>query len=642
MFSEPTVLKLTAGNYRIPVQITPVADKRLELMFKYNKALMAEIKTMAGARWHGFDEENPKKVWSVLYNSRNVFQILFLAGENPYAPYDAELVYPTFERPLYHHQQTMVAHGLTRHYCVFAGEMGTGKTLAAIEIMERIEGLRDELAWYVGPRSGVTAVKRELVKWDSLIHPLMYTYEALVKRVKNLLVEDAPRAVFFDECSKVKTPTAQRSKAAYELAEAVRERWGRDGYCILMSGTPAPKVPTDWWHQCEVARPGFIREGNIHIFKRRLCLLEERQSPAGGVYPHVVTWLDDENKCATCGQPESEHDWQSEHRFTKSQNEVSYLYKRMKGLVLVTLKKDCLDLPEKQYEIIQITPAADTLRAAQLIKKTSRRAIQALTLLRELSDGFQYREIDSGEKIECPSCKGAKVQKMQVPKETVDIMAPQDFTEADFTEIDVICDYCGGDGEVTKFERDTAYVKCPKDDYFIDDLDAHNEVGRYVVWGGFTGTIDRLVKIALDQAWTVLRVDGRGFHTFTPDHTTASVDTLLDAMDGSHPKKQELLQKYPKVCFVGHPQAGGMALTLHASPTALYYSNSFSGEARMQSEDRIHRLGMDMNRGATIKDLIHLPSDRLVLDNLKQKKKLQSLTLGDVEDAFANTTERVL
>jgi len=68
----------------------------------------------------------------------------------------------------------------------------------------------------------------------------------------------------------------------------------------------------------------------------------------------------------------------------------------------------------------------------------------------------------------------------------------------------------------------------------------------------------------------------------------------------------------------------------------LFYSNDFDGEARMQAEDRIHRIGMDKNRGALIVDLIHLPTDELVLKNLKLKKKLQNLTMGELDDAFAN------
>jgi hypothetical protein len=59
----------------------------------------------------------------------------------------------------------------------------------------------------------------------------------------------------------------------------------------------------------------------------------------------------------------------------------------------------------------------------------------------------------------------------------------------------------------------------------------------------------------------------------------------------------------------------------------------------MQAEDRIHRIGMDKNRGALIIDLIHLPTDQLVLDNLKKKKALQSMTMGELEAAFSHTGE---
>jgi SNF2 family DNA or RNA helicase len=43
--------------------------------------------------------------------------------------------------------------------------------------------------------------------------------------------------------------------------------------------------------------------------------------------------------------------------------------------------------------------------------------------------------------------------------------------------------------------------------------------------------------------------------------------------------------------FVANPQAGGTGLTLTAANTAIYFSNSFSLEERLQSEDRCHRIG---------------------------------------------------
>ena len=135
--------------------------------------------------------------------------------------------------------------------------------------------------------------------------------------------------------------------------------------------------------------------------------------------------------------------------------------------------------------------------------------------------------------------------------------------------------------------------------------------------------------------WFVLRVDGRGYTGFNPTGVdSVNPNELLIGMDRKHPKYKEYLIKYPKLCFIGHPQAGGMALTLHASPTELFYSNCFNGEARMQAEDRAHRIGMDENRGLVIKDLIMLPTDQLVLNNLKAKKKMQDVTMGELRTTF--------
>jgi hypothetical protein len=40
---------------------------------------------------------------------------------------------------------------------------------------------------------------------------------------------------------------------------------------------------------------------------------------------------------------------------------------------------------------------------------------------------------------------------------------------------------------------------------------------------------------------------------------------------------------------------------------------------------------MDVNRGATIVDLLHLPTDQYVLDNLIKKKILQAATMGELQ-----------
>lgn len=581
--------------------VTSEQDGKYVVRFKYNRELVDSIKKLTNARW------NPdKKYWTVESNSHNKYQLAKI--QNSIEPYKTLWEHVNYipKRKLYDHQIEMVNQILEHHYCILACEMGTGKTLVAIEA---IENMPQGPVWYIAPKSGIEAVRREFKKWGMSRKVNLYTYESL----KKIVEADPPVCIIYDESSKIKTPTAQRSQAAFKMAEKIRETHGKKGYVVLMSGTPAPRTPVDWWHQCEVAMPGYIEEGDHFKFKKKLAVIVQRESIAGGVYPEIVTWKDDENKCNECGLLSVDHQDITDHKFTKSRNEVKILHSKLTdGLVLIKFKKDCVDLPEKIYQEIQLRPTVEMLRLANSIKNTSPRAIEALTRLRELSDGFLYEDVD-GEEINCPGCNGSG--KITIPE------------EGD-------CDYCNGSGKVKNKVRSTREIGTPKDQFIIDELDAHEEIGRLIIWGGFVGTIDRLVKLVQSQGWATLRVDGRGFEGRLPDGELIDYQVLLDAMDGSNKEFENLLTHLPKVCFIGNPQAGGMALTLTGSPTMVFFSNSFDGTARMQSEDRFHRIGMDINRGATIKDLILLPTDKLVLENLRKKKTLQSITLGEIDEIW--------
>jgi hypothetical protein len=287
----------------------------------------------------------------------------------------------------------------------------------------------------------------------------------------------------------------------------------------------------------------------------------------------------------------------------------------MGGLVIVKLKKNCLDLPDKIYRIIECKPKPATMRAASLIAQTSKTTIQALTLSRELSDGFQYVDIVGG-KEKCPLCQGSKK------------FADKQEVENQYRDIIVDCPYCLGTGEADKIIREARQVECPKEDVLKDILDEHYDIGRLVTYASFTGAVDRVVQVSLSEKWDVIRVDGRGWKFFSSDKTCPEKPDFLSMF-------QDELDKYPRINFVGQAGAAGSGHTLTASPTIFYYSNDFDADHRIQSEDRIHRIGMDVNRGATIIDVFHLPTDRLVYENLKKKRQLQSLSLGDIQTCLA-------
>jgi SNF2 family DNA or RNA helicase len=75
-----------------------------------------------------------------------------------------------------------------------------------------------------------------------------------------------------------------------------------------------------------------------------------------------------------------------------------------------------------------------------------------------------------------------------------------------------------------------------------------------------------------------------------------------------------------------------MGLTLTEACMAVFYSNDFSPESRWQAEDRIHRPGIDENKGATIVDLFHLGTDVKVLNVLRDNRRLEQMTLTEFQE----------
>jgi len=616
---------------------------------KTRYGLMAEVKAMRGAHFHGYDDEGEYakiKVWSVDDCQRNRLQIGYLCGEDVYAWFDRPLErheYRQFLRAgqpaaVMPHQYDMADAGLTYHYQIFGAEMGTGKTLAAQMVIEK-SGV--DLVWWVGPKTSIPNIKREFKLWGfpfDRIQVEFFTYEGLV-RVMDEWDGSQPLPRFFvaDESSRCKNDTSQRSKAVQKLADLIRDKYGCEGYVIEMSGTPSPKTPCDWWSQCEIAWPGFLKEGSRRAMEERLAFMVEQEFDAGK-FKKRIGWKDDERKCAKCGDTREEGpheldgvaDPESYHPFEASKNEVAYLYERLKGLVVVKHKKDCLQLPEKRYRKVICKPSASILRVAEAIVSAAPNAVTGMTLLRELSDGFQYREQQDG-MTKCTHCTDGTVAEWTDPEDpeasyqAIDLLDPD--LKARLVRRTVACPACDGKREVPKMVRIAREIPCPKDAALKMLLDENEEVGRLVIFAGFTGSVDHIVKLCLKEKWDVVRCDQGNFQVFaaksdSPDGALATEEEPLDYWAN--------LAGHGKVAFVANPESGGMSLTLVEARMAVYWSNSWKPEYRAQSEDRIHRKGMDENLGCTIVDLIHLPSDDRVLDVIRANRKLELMTMGEV------------
>jgi len=185
-----------------------------------------------------------------------------------------------------------------------------------------------------------------------------------------------------------------------------------------------------------------------------------------------------------------------------------------------------------------------------------------------------------------------------------------------------VCPACGGSQEVAKYVRETREVPCPKDAALKLLLEENEEQGRIVIFAGFTGSVDRCERLCREQGWDVVKCDGRGFTVYTHDGAQVTDEEPLDYWAN--------LEVHPRVAFVAHPESGGMSLTLTEARMAVYWSNSWKPEFRIQSEDRVHRIGADMNKGVLIVDLLHLPSDERVLNVIRANRKLELMTMGEI------------
>lgn len=585
---------------------------KLYLRFPYNEKLIEEIRAMDNAWW------NPtEKIWSVANNKRNSIALQYLSGVKPFETYTLPLIPipSSFDQSsFYSHQKLQTQYILTKKRVMIAAEMGVGKTLPLIRIMNFLKGEW----WVVSSRSALISWKSELKKWKSEVQPTLITYESLHK-LANL---PPPLGLIYDESAKIKNSIAKRSKIALMFSQSINEfidcplcsneystdvegvldsnekipcqlcnsTMGIKRFLILMSGAPAPNNPTDWWHQIETIQPAFLRESSTGKLTKRLANLEKVEiacSSCLGVGCRI---------CTNSGVDKT---------FFKvvswKKDELEKFYSRLKPIALILKKKDCLDLPDKVYKVFKISPSDEIRQLAQHLIITQAPGIQLLSKLRQLSDGFQY------------NIPGA-----------IQLSA-------------------------------THAQENPKLDLLKDQLQELLDNGkqRVIIYAAYRESIDLLTKFCLLKKWNVIQVDGRGWQSFK----TNSTPDFLSSQDIF----QSSSFSYP-LAFIANPQSGGQGLTLlrfdncsnsiHQypvqdqspcekcdgtgqltleTPPIIYFSNDFNADSRIQSEDRTHRIG---SKGSVIIDFFHLPTDKLILTTLKEKRSIQSITMGELKECL--------
>ncbi len=306
-----------------------------------------------------------------------------------------------------------------------------------------------------------------------------------------------------DESSRIKNHDSIRTRNAINLGKLATKR-------RVCSGTPFTKGLHHTWAQYEFLDPMIIDQGYF-AFRNHFCVM-------GGFKLKQVVG-------------------------TRNKDEFLEL---VRANTYTALKKNCLDLPPKTYQIRTVDMTPEQTR-----------------LTKGITAGFV--RVDDKHILTYEYVITRELRLQQVTSGLV------------YKEKDPIS---GVGGEVKVLERlekgITDVLPNPK----LDELLAITEDydGKIIVWCRFLLEIQTVVD-ALAKRYgqdSVVKFQGHGMND---DERTAARRTFQSNPDVRY--------------FVGQISAGGIGLTLTAASMAVYMSNTFNLEDRIQSEDRIHRSGQE-------------------------------------------------
>ena len=163
------------------------------------------------------------------------------------------------------------------------------------------------------------------------------------------------------------------------------------------------------------------------------------------------------------------------------------------------------------------------------------------------------------------------------------------------------------------FTADDGSVQDIKNNRLDELMNVLDEIeGKVVIWAHYQYDVKKIIK-------EIQKVHGPG--------------SVVDYY-GLTPKdiRQNNIEKFQNddavKYFVGTPATGGYGITLTAASNMIYYSNGYDLEKRLQSQDRIHRIGQ--KKPVTYIDLIaEDPVDNKIVKALRKKINIASEVMGE-------------
>lgn len=365
----------------------------------------------------------------------------------------------------------------------------------------------------------------ELIKHKDVdLQVLIVNYDNIPGRIELLKKIGFDLAVL-DESHRIKGQNTKRSKACIELAESCHRR-------IILTGTPLTQNPMDLFPQFEFLAPkqGLLGYTTAYAF-------QNAHAEMGGYKGRKVKrWVN-----------------------------LGGLLERVAKYAFVLKKEQCIDLPPKIYERVEVEMTAEQREIYEQVSTEVLLVLEGLgaevTIQNILVQYLRLAQVTSG------YVKTVDGREVKIPKGNVKIEALKEVLEENGITMD------------------------------------NDDAPKVVIWSRFVHEIKEIYE--------ALSAEGLKCVQYYGGVNDEDRQIAIDSFQNDNRVK----------VFIGNAQTGGEGITLTQASLVVYVSNDFSLGRRLQSEDRVHRIGQ--SKSVTYVDLVVEESiDELVVARLAEKRDM--------------------
>ena len=437
----------------------------------------------------------------------------------------------------YDHQREVLNLSWRKHAFALLMEMGTGKTKVIIDNVAALwedgqissvlilapksvtYNWIDELKLHMPDRVAYMADvweagmgKGRTFEVERLQHMSDYDLRIAIMGVEGIWCDNAydwaerfiDRTTFMvvDESTTLKNPKAKRTVAACTLGR-------RASYRRILTGLPVPQGPLDLYAQCEFLEQGALGYNSFTAFKSVYAITRLVDLGGRKKFNQIIGYRN-----------------------------IDDLTKRLSRFSFIAKKDECLDLPPKIYNRVNVPLSNEQRRAYVSMREDA---------VAELQDGSLCI---AGEII-------TRMLRLH----------------------QITCGYLPDEnGKLHPLKNDRMRV-------LLDEV-LPNVAGNAIIWTHF---IHSILMIATEMRERYGHEAVATFYGATPSKDRQQI--VRDFQNKKHPLR-----------FIIANKTAAYGLTLTAATNMIYYTNQWSLDVRLQSEDRAHRSGL--HHAVTYTDLV--------------------------------------